>query len=166
MGVLPGEQAEWQPAGGMLRHHPAALCRHLQERRRRAITFLFAPAANILALSYTGVALGADFAIARIVLALSFGVGIGMIMAIVFRDGEAASSAGKRDLRRRRAYLAADAGFPLCPGRPADRRHAEGGFSAGQSVLHPIALAGRGGGTGGARLAWCRLSTKRSAPRA
>ncbi|SFN13232.1 hypothetical protein SAMN05660284_00624 [Formivibrio citricus] len=56
-----------------------------------AITFLFfAPAANILALSYTGVALGADFAIARIVLALSFGVGIGMIMAIVFRRDDAA----------------------------------------------------------------------------
>ena len=59
-----------------------------------AITFLFfAPAANILALSYTGVALGADFAIARIVLALSFGVGIGMIMAIVFHNGEAARQA-------------------------------------------------------------------------
>ena len=56
-----------------------------------AITFLFfAPAANILALSYTGVALGADFAIARVVLALSFGIGIGMIMAILFRQGEAA----------------------------------------------------------------------------
>jgi len=56
-----------------------------------AITFLFfAPAANILALSYTGVALGADFAIARVVLALSFGIGIGMIMAILFRSGEAA----------------------------------------------------------------------------
>lgn len=56
-----------------------------------AITFLFfAPAANILALSYTGVALGADFAIARIVLALSFGIGIGMIMAIIFRRGEEA----------------------------------------------------------------------------
>ena len=56
-----------------------------------AITFLFfAPAANILALAYTGVALGADFAIARIVLALSFGIGIGMIMALIFRQGEAA----------------------------------------------------------------------------
>lgn len=54
-----------------------------------AITFLFfAPAANILALAYTGVALGADFAIARILLALSFGVGIGMIMAIIFREGD------------------------------------------------------------------------------
>ena len=56
-----------------------------------AITFLFfAPAANILALAYTGVALGADFAIARILLALSFGVGIGMIMAILFRAGDVA----------------------------------------------------------------------------
>ncbi len=50
-----------------------------------AITFLFfAPAGNILALSYTGVALGADFAIARIVLALCFGIGIGLLMALIF----------------------------------------------------------------------------------
>ena len=62
-----------------------------------AITFLFfAPAGNILALSYTGVALGADFAIARIVLALSFGIGIGMIMAILFRGGDAARLADAR----------------------------------------------------------------------
>jgi len=55
-----------------------------------AITFLFfAPAANILALSYTGVALGADFAIARLVLSLSFGIGIGMIMALLFRGDDA-----------------------------------------------------------------------------
>ena len=54
-----------------------------------AITFLFfAPAANILALAYTGVALGADFAIARIVLALSFGIGIGMIMAAIFHRSD------------------------------------------------------------------------------
>ena len=56
-----------------------------------AVTFLFfAPAANILALSYTGVALGADFAIARILLALSFGIGIGMVMAVLFRTSEVA----------------------------------------------------------------------------
>lgn len=55
------------------------------------ITFLFfAPAANILALSYTGVALGADFAIARVVLSLSFGIGIGMIMALLFHRDDAA----------------------------------------------------------------------------
>ena len=56
-----------------------------------AITFLFfAPAANILALSYTGVALGPEFAIARIVLSLAFGVGIGMIMALIFHRNDAA----------------------------------------------------------------------------
>lgn len=55
-----------------------------------AITFLFfAPAANILALAYTGVALGAEIAMARIALSLAFGIGIGMIMAILFRRDEA-----------------------------------------------------------------------------
>lgn len=59
-----------------------------------AITFLFfAPAANILALSYTGVALGADFAVARIVLALSFGIGIGLLMALLFRRSDTERSA-------------------------------------------------------------------------
>ena len=74
-----------------------------------AITFLFfAPAANILALSYTGVALGADFAIARIVLALCFGIGIGLLMALLFRRGDtertaanAAAFAGGQEISRR-----------------------------------------------------------------
>jgi len=72
-----------------------------------AMTFLFfAPAANILALAYTGVALGAEFAIARIVLALAFGIGIGMIMASVFRQtdvarvGDAASFANAGGIPR------------------------------------------------------------------
>ena len=51
-----------------------------------AITFLFfAPAANILALIYTGGVIGADLAIARLTLSLAFGIGIGMIMALIFR---------------------------------------------------------------------------------
>jgi uncharacterized protein len=55
-----------------------------------AITFLFfAPAANILALAYTGVAIGMDLAIARLVLSLTFGIGIGMIMALIFRREDA-----------------------------------------------------------------------------
>jgi hypothetical protein len=59
-----------------------------------AVTFLFfAPAANILALSYTGVALGAEFALARVVLSLAFGVGIGLIMALLFHREDAARSA-------------------------------------------------------------------------
>ncbi|HBX69437.1 MAG TPA: permease [Chloroflexi bacterium] len=50
-----------------------------------AITFLFvAPAVNILALSYTGTVIGVDLAIARLVLSLAFGIGIGLIMALIF----------------------------------------------------------------------------------
>ena len=55
-----------------------------------AITFLFfAPAGNILALAYTGVAIGADLAFARLFLSLAFGIGIGMIMALIFRRSDA-----------------------------------------------------------------------------
>jgi uncharacterized membrane protein YraQ (UPF0718 family) len=51
-----------------------------------AITFLFVgPAINILAVSYTGVAIGLDIAVARIVLSAVFGVGIGLIMAYIYR---------------------------------------------------------------------------------
>lgn len=51
-----------------------------------AITFLFfAPAANILALIYTGGVIGPDLAFARLILSLAFGIGIGMIMALIFR---------------------------------------------------------------------------------
>ncbi|MBI3153945.1 MAG: permease [Burkholderiales bacterium] len=56
-----------------------------------AVTFLFfAPAANILALVYTGGIIGPDLAIARLLLSLVFGIGIGLIMALVFRADDAA----------------------------------------------------------------------------
>jgi uncharacterized membrane protein YraQ (UPF0718 family) len=61
-----------------------------------AMTFLFfAPAGNVLALAYTGAALGSEFAVARVVLSLAFGIGIGLVMAAVFRsdDVERARSA-------------------------------------------------------------------------
>jgi uncharacterized membrane protein YraQ (UPF0718 family) len=52
-----------------------------------AITFLFVgPAVNILAIAYTGAAIGLDIAIARIVLSIIFGIGIGLIMAFLFRN--------------------------------------------------------------------------------
>lgn len=52
-----------------------------------AITFLFVgPAVNILAIAYTGAAIGLDIAIARIVLSIVFGIGIGLIMAFLFRN--------------------------------------------------------------------------------
>ncbi len=47
-----------------------------------AITFLFVgPAVNILAISFTGVQIGMDIAVARILLSLVFGTGIGLLMA-------------------------------------------------------------------------------------
>jgi len=54
-----------------------------------AITFLFVgPAVNILAIAYTGAAIGMDIAIARIVLSIAFGIGIGLIMARIFQKEE------------------------------------------------------------------------------
>jgi uncharacterized protein len=73
-----------------------------------AITFLFfAPAGNILALVYTGGVIGMDLAFARLFLSLTFGIGIGMIMALIFsrediaRDKETdAMFAGQGKMRR------------------------------------------------------------------
>src|SRR5690606_4084288 len=54
-----------------------------------AITFLFVgPAVNILAISYTGAAIGGDIALARLLLAIMFGIVIGMIMAALFKQPE------------------------------------------------------------------------------
>jgi len=59
-----------------------------------AITFLFVgPAVNILAIAYTGAAIGMDIAIARIVLSITFGILIGLIMAWVFRQEESQRAA-------------------------------------------------------------------------
>jgi uncharacterized membrane protein YraQ (UPF0718 family) len=62
-----------------------------------AITFLFVgPAINILAVSYTGVTIGMDLAVARIILSAVFGIGIGLIMAFIYRRHDQAASAGSR----------------------------------------------------------------------
>ena len=59
-----------------------------------AITFLFVgPAVNILAISYTGVAIGMDIAIARVVLAITFGIVIGLVMAAIFKQQETVTAA-------------------------------------------------------------------------
>jgi uncharacterized membrane protein YraQ (UPF0718 family) len=56
-----------------------------------AVTFLFfAPAGNILALIYTGGVIGPDLAFARLFLSLAFGIGIGLIMALIFRKDDSA----------------------------------------------------------------------------
>ena len=63
-----------------------------------AIAFLFVgPAINILAVTYTGVAIGMDIAVARIILSAIFGVGIGLIMAFIFRRDEQARSEARGD---------------------------------------------------------------------
>jgi uncharacterized membrane protein YraQ (UPF0718 family) len=63
-----------------------------------AITFLFVgPAINILAITFTGVQIGMDIALARIALSVVFGIGIGLLMAWFFRkdDEVRAASGGK-----------------------------------------------------------------------
>jgi hypothetical protein len=60
-----------------------------------AITFLFVgPAVNILAIAYTGAAIGMDIALARIVLSMVFGITIGFLMASLFRDSETTADEG------------------------------------------------------------------------
>ena len=58
-----------------------------------AITFLFVgPAINILAITLTGVQIGMDIALARIILSIIFGIGIGLLMAWIFRKDDTAHS--------------------------------------------------------------------------
>lgn len=76
-----------------------------------AVTFLFfAPAGNVLALATTGVVLGGEFALARVVLSAVFGIGIGLSMAALFPnddDGPAVAVSAARFPRGAVALLAA-----------------------------------------------------------
>jgi hypothetical protein len=75
-----------------------------------AITFLFVgPAVNILAISFTGVQIGMDIALARVVLSIVFGVSIGLLMAWFFREDDAAHDAATngRDAFARSAHVPA-----------------------------------------------------------
>ena len=56
-----------------------------------ALTFMFfAPASNILAILFTGVQIGMDIALARILLCMLFGVTIGVTMSVIFREDDEA----------------------------------------------------------------------------
>jgi uncharacterized membrane protein YraQ (UPF0718 family) len=71
-----------------------------------AITFLFfAPAGNVLALAYTGSILGPEFAFARFVLCLLFGVGIGLLMALLFWRDDASHDAATDTLFAEQARI-------------------------------------------------------------
>jgi hypothetical protein len=75
-----------------------------------AITFLFVgPAINILAVSYTGVAIGMDIAIARVILSVVFGIGIGLIMAFLYRRDDARAAAQAHALATKGGAFAAGA---------------------------------------------------------
>ena len=57
-----------------------------------AVTFLFTgPAINILAITYTGQLIGWDIAGARGILAITFGIVIGLIMGFIFEKGKKAT---------------------------------------------------------------------------
>jgi uncharacterized membrane protein YraQ (UPF0718 family) len=59
-----------------------------------AVTFLFVgPAINILAITFTGVQIGMDIAVARILLSIIFGISIGLMMAWLFRKDDEARAA-------------------------------------------------------------------------
>jgi uncharacterized membrane protein YraQ (UPF0718 family) len=71
-----------------------------------AITFLFfAPAANILALIYTGGVIGPDLAFARLFLSLAFGIGIGLIMALIFRKDDSAHDKATDEMFAAQGYM-------------------------------------------------------------
>ena len=71
-----------------------------------AITFLFfAPAGNILALAYTGSVLGPEFAAARFMLCLIFGIGIGLLMAMIFSSDDAKHDAQTDTLFSEKAVI-------------------------------------------------------------
>lgn len=71
-----------------------------------AMTFLFfAPAGNIMALAYTGSVLGPGFAVARVTMCLLFGIGIGLLMALVFRRDDARHDAQTDDVFAERASI-------------------------------------------------------------
>lgn len=72
-----------------------------------AITFLFfAPAGNIMALAYTGGVLGPRFAVARLLLCLLFGIGIGLLMALLFWRDDALHDAQTEDPFAQQARVA------------------------------------------------------------
>ncbi len=75
-----------------------------------AITFLFfAPAGNIMALAYTGSILGADFAFARFLLCLLFGIGIGLLMSMLFWRDDVSHDAQTDMLFADKANIGAEA---------------------------------------------------------
>lgn len=102
MGLVPGIRAGGVGAGSLLVYHIVPLFAGIYKKGAGlgpTITFLFfAPAANILALVYTGGVIGVDLAVARLLLSLTFGIGIGLIMALIFNGDDVAHDAATNSL--------------------------------------------------------------------
>ncbi|MGQ9587108.1 MAG: permease [Thermoplasmata archaeon] len=82
-----------------------------------AITFLFTgPAINILAITYTGSLVGWDVAAARGILAMAFGIVIGMLMGLIF--GNLAKKPSEHGTASSKSPMPAAAPDPVDP--PAD----------------------------------------------
>jgi hypothetical protein len=82
-----------------------------------AVTFLFTgPAVNVLAILYTGSLIGWDIAAARGILAVVFGILIGLIMGFVFEGVKRREGAGTTEPRRPLGAATA----ATCP--PSERR--------------------------------------------
>ncbi len=94
---------------------------------RPAITFLFfAPAGNIMALAYTGSILGPEFTVARLLLCLLFGIGIGLLMALLFWRDDASHDAQTDTLFSDQANISPAAiGASTVAGGAANCRHLE-----------------------------------------
>jgi hypothetical protein len=95
-----------------------------------AVAFLYSgPAINVLAIVYTARLLGYDLGVARAIGAISFSVGIGLLMSLIYRKEESQKDSAAFDA------LIADpewqelvaAGHLLCcAGRYTDIRHLQG----------------------------------------
>ncbi|MFX0093348.1 MAG: permease, partial [Candidatus Hodarchaeota archaeon] len=71
-----------------------------------AVTFLFAaPAVNLLALTYTGVLIGIDIAIARALLALGFAIIIGLMMEFIYPGKKEEENQNRDSLSESRSEL-------------------------------------------------------------
>jgi uncharacterized membrane protein YraQ (UPF0718 family) len=102
-----------------------------------AITFLFfAPAGNIMALAYTGSILGLEFAMARLLLCLLFGIGIGLLMAMIFWRDDASHDAETDNCLPPKPALRLRTGSAAVIGRAVDCRHTEAVALDGHRV-HP-----------------------------
>jgi hypothetical protein len=83
-----------------------------------AVTFLFTgPAINLLAITYTGSLIGWDIAAARGVLAITFGIVIGMLMGLIF--GNLSISSSKHGTTSSKSPMPTSAADPTDP--PAER---------------------------------------------